>query len=224
VACFRPVLPHWGLIGLVSLFPLLGRNWSERFAIRPRATGRLLGSGAVFSLAFLAFTLVEYRYGIIQRDSDGRGGLIDASRDPTLDLYGWDQVAEKIESLDLVKDPGTFLFARFWYQSAQLAHAMGGKRPVLCYNTDDPRGFAFWSKPEEWVGHDGILVVVGEQEAMARYYRQWFSRVDPVADFWVERRGKAVRRIGIYRCTRQRVAYPFTRESETRLARNGALQ
>ena len=24
VACFRPVLPHWGLIGLVSLFPLLG--------------------------------------------------------------------------------------------------------------------------------------------------------------------------------------------------------
>ena len=24
VACFRPVLPHWGLIGLVSLFPILG--------------------------------------------------------------------------------------------------------------------------------------------------------------------------------------------------------
>ena len=24
VACFRPVLPHWGLIGLVSLFPALG--------------------------------------------------------------------------------------------------------------------------------------------------------------------------------------------------------
>ena len=26
VACFRPVLPHWGLIGLVSLFPLWGAN------------------------------------------------------------------------------------------------------------------------------------------------------------------------------------------------------
>ena len=36
VACIRPVLPHWGLIGLVSLFPLLGRNWSKRFEIRPR--------------------------------------------------------------------------------------------------------------------------------------------------------------------------------------------
>ncbi len=28
VACFRSVLPHWGLIGLVPLFPILGREWS----------------------------------------------------------------------------------------------------------------------------------------------------------------------------------------------------
>ena len=90
---------------------------------------------------------------------------------------------------------------------------------MLCYNADDPRGFAFWSKPDDWVDHDGILVVVGEHEPWARYYRRWFTQVDPVSDFWVEREGKPVRRIGIYRCTRQRVAYPFTRESETRLAR-----
>ena len=95
VACFRPVLPHWGLIGLVSLFPLLGRKWSERLETRPRQTRRMLVACAGFSVAFLAFTIVEYRYGILQRDRDGRGGLIDASRDPTLDLYGWDQVARR---------------------------------------------------------------------------------------------------------------------------------
>ena len=38
VACFRPVLPHWGLIGLASLFPLLGRNWSARLEARPLRT------------------------------------------------------------------------------------------------------------------------------------------------------------------------------------------
>jgi hypothetical protein len=223
VACFRPVLPHWGLIGLVSLFPLLGQKWSERFETRPGQARRLLAAFAGFSVTFLAFTIVEYRYGILQRDRDGRRGLIDASRDPTLDLYGWDQVAHQIQSLGLVEDPGTFLFTRFWYQSAQIAHALDGKHPVLCYNADDPRGFAFWSKPEDWVGHDGILVVVGEHELMARYYARWFSRVEPVSDFWVERQGKPVRRIGIYRCIRQRVAYPFTRESETRLARSAPL-
>ena len=37
VACFRPVLPHWGLIGLVSMFPILGRAWAERLETRPAA-------------------------------------------------------------------------------------------------------------------------------------------------------------------------------------------
>ena len=202
VACFRPVLPHWGLIGLVSLFPLLGRKWSVRLEARPRPTRRFLAACAGFSVLFLAFTIAEYRYGMLQRGRDGRGGLIDAARDPTLDLYGWDQVAAVIRQRGLADKDGTFLFTRFWYQSAQLAHSLGGKHPVLCYNADDPRGFAFWSKPEDWVDHDGILVVVGEHEAMARYYSRWFARVEPVADFWVEREGKPVRRIGIYRCMR----------------------
>ena len=78
----------------------------------------MLVACAGFSVAFLAFTIVEYRYGILQRDRDGRGGLIDAARDPTLDLYGWDQVAREIHSRGLVENPGTFLFTRFWYQSA----------------------------------------------------------------------------------------------------------
>jgi 4-amino-4-deoxy-L-arabinose transferase-like glycosyltransferase len=222
VACFRPVLPHWGLIGLASLFPLLGRNWAARLDARPLQMRRFLAGCAGFSILFLAFTIAEYHYGMLQRGRDGSGGLIDASRDPTLDLFGWDQVADEIQKHQLIDEPGTFLFTRFWYQSAQLAHALGGKRPVLCYNADDPRGFAFWSKPDDWIDHDGVLVVVGEHEAMARYYRRWFASVEPVADFWVERSGKPVRRIGIYRCTRQCVAYPFTRESETRLARQTA--
>ncbi len=219
VACFRPVLPHWGLIGLVSLFPLLGRNWSKRLDARPRRTRRYLIICAGFSVVFLAFTITEYHYGMLQRGRDGHHGLIDASHDPTLDLFGWDQVADEIQKRRLVEDPETFLFTHFWYQSAQLAHAIGREHPVLCYNTDDPRGFAFWSKPDDWVDHDGILVVVGEHEAWARYYRRWFSRVELVSDFWVERSGKPVRRIGIYQCFRQRLPYPFTRDSETRLAR-----
>ena len=41
VACFRPVLPHWGLIGLVALLPILGRNWSARLEKRPEPTRRI---------------------------------------------------------------------------------------------------------------------------------------------------------------------------------------
>ncbi len=218
VACFRPVLPHWGLIGLVSLLPILGRNWSQALETRPQPTRRLLAAFGGFSLAFLCVTIVEFRSGFLQRGREGQWGLVDPQKDPTLDLYGWDQVAERIHQLGLVDKPDTFVFTHYWYQSAQLAYALHGKQPVLCYNADDPRGFAFWSRPEDWVGRDGVLVVVGEPELMARYYGRWFAHVERVADFWVERNGKPVRRIELYRCTQQRLAYPFAIDRPVRLA------
>jgi hypothetical protein len=218
VACFRPVLPHWGLIGLVPLLPILGRQWSARLESRPVPTRRFLAGCAGFSLVFLSLTIIEFRYGWLERGRDAGWGLVDARTDPTLDLYGWDQVATRIKQLGLVNDPNTFVFTRYWYQSAQLAYAMGPDHPVLCYNADDPRGFAFWSRPEEWIGRDGILVVVGEPDAQPRFFGRWFTTVVPITDFWVERNGKPVRRIELHRCIRQRVAYPFALDRDPQLA------
>jgi hypothetical protein len=219
VACFRPVLPHWGLIGLVSLFPILGRNWASRLAAQPAPTRRLLAACAGFSVLFLTFTVVEHRYGWVQRGRDGRGGFVDQRTDPTLDLYGWDEVAARIKGLGLLENPNTFVFTRYWYQSAQLACALGRAHPVVCYNADDPRGFAFWSKPQDWVGRNAILVTVGEPDGQQRYFARWFARVEPVTSFWIERSGKHVRRIELYRCSHQRVAFPFTYDRGERLAR-----
>ena len=77
VACFRPVLPHWGLIGLVALLPILGRNWSARLERRPEPTRRILTAFAALSFFILALTIVEFRYGVLQRDRDGLRGLIE---------------------------------------------------------------------------------------------------------------------------------------------------
>jgi hypothetical protein len=220
VACFRPVLPHWGLIGLVSLFPMLGRTWEARLSRQPRQTRRLLAAGAGFSVAILAIAIGEYRYGWLQRNGHGGWGLVDTRTDPTLDLYGWDQVADRIKQLGLIDDPRSFVFTSYWYQSAHLAHALGGNQPVVCYSAEDPRGFAFWSRPEEWIGRDGILVVVGEIEAWPRYFGRWFSSVEPVSDFWVKRNGKPVRRIQLYRCRDQRTVFPFATDRTERLAQS----
>jgi hypothetical protein len=170
-------------------------------------------------------TIVEFRTGWFQRGNGTRIGLLDPRTDPTLDLYGWDRVADRIRQLGLIDDPRSFVFTRYWYQSAQLAYALAGDRPVLCYNTDDPRGFAFWSRPEDWVGFDGVLVLVGnEPEVVARYFARWFTRVDPASEFWVERRGLPVRRIRLYRCTRQRVAFPFDLDRTAMVARKDAVR
>ena len=226
VACFRPVLPHWGLIGMVSLFPALGAAWQRSIQRRPQAMRRWLSVAAGFSIVLLGLTVLEHHTGCFQRGGNVRWGLFDARTDPTVDLYGWDEVARRLEEAGAFDDPEAFLFTRYWYQSAQIAHASGMKLPVLCYNIDDPRGFAFWSKPGQWVGHDGILVMINDEFMPVSFYARWFEDVKPLADFNIERGGRPFRRVRAYRLTHQMAAFPFdfspAREAAREMLRSGA--
>jgi hypothetical protein len=220
VACFRPVLPHWGLIGLVSLFPMLGLSWQQFLIRRPVAGSRWLAAAAVFSVIFLGLTILEHHTGCFQRRGDRGWSPIDTRTDPTADLYGWDEVARRLEQLGVLDDPNRFLFTRVWYQSAQLAHATEMKCPVLCYNIEDPRGFAFWSTPREWVGRDAILLLINEEFIPVSFYERWFDGILPIADFTIERGGKALRRVQAYWMFHQRVAFPFDFSPERTAARD----
>ena len=42
--------------------------------------------------------------------------------------------------------------------------------PVACYHRD-ARSYIFWSRPEDWVGRDGIFVQVEESLADAGFLR-----------------------------------------------------
>ena len=172
-----------------------------------------------FPVAMLGLTVLEHHTGCFQRGGSLRWGLFDARTDPTGDLYGWEQVADRLEKLGVLDDPGTFLFTRTWYQSAQVAHAIRLKRPVLCYNIDDPRGFAFWSKPAQWVGHDGILLMINDELIPVTFYRRWFEDLVPLADFTIERGGRPFRRVQAFRLVHQLAAFPFDFSPERAAAR-----
>ncbi len=210
VACFRPVLPHWGLVGVIPLFPELGRVLADRARLDPARTRRRVAFASAFSVALLAVTIAEYRWGWLQRGSDGKGfGVLTARIDPTAEAYGWDQVARRLDRLGVLDDPRTFLFTDNWFQSAHLAHATRLRRPVTCYNLDDARGFAFWSEPDDWLGRDGVLVVVNDANVPFSFHERWFRGFEALDDFEVERAGKPIRRVRIYRMNDQVVAFPF---------------
>jgi len=220
IACFRPVLPHWGLIGLVSLFPVLGDCWRKHADLRPGRMTRWLSIAGVCTVSLLGMTIIEHHTGCFQRGGVVRWGLFDARTDPTADLYGWDLVAEQLEELGILDNENTFLFTRTWYQSAQVAHAIHLRLPVLCYNIDDPRGFAFWSKPSQWVGHDGILLIINDEFAPVSFYRRWFQEAIPLADFTIERGGRPFRRVQAFRLVNQLAAFPFDFSPERAAARD----
>ncbi len=54
---------------------------------------------------------------------------------------------------------------------------------------------------------------------IARYFKRWFAKVEPASEFLVERNGKPVRRIRLYHCIDQRIAYPFAIDGGHQLVR-----
>jgi hypothetical protein len=85
----------------------------------------------------------------------------------------------------------------------------GTRTPVLCYNSWDARNFAFWSRSDDWIGDDGILVSLNHHAAEPYCFDRWFERIEPIGSFAVSRAGAAVRQVRLYRCVRQRHAFPF---------------
>ncbi len=207
VGCSRPVLPHWPLIGWALLLPILGDRWADRRTVAPRAARRRLWIAGLAPAVVGAILVAQVNGGIVPWRATGTG----ASRrpDPSMEMFGWDQVAAELERRGLLDRPETFLFTGGWHTTGQLAFAIGGRRPVLCYNAGDARGFAGWSDPGEWVGRDGVLVAVDDRTAEPECFAPWFERIEPLGAFAIERGGRPARSVRLFWGVRQLRAFPY---------------
>ena len=208
VACVRPILPHWPLVGFLPLMPMLGRDWAEHFEPGSFALRRRVAVLSAFPLALALAFLVQSRTGLLL-PAGGSRPLVAAAADPTLDPIVWEQVAGELRRRGLVGRPDTFLFTGTWFHSGHLAMATRYATPVLCYNPTDARGFRFWSRPADWVGRDGILVCLDNRPTEPDFYAPWFERIEPIGEYLVERGGRPVRKVRFFRCVRQTRPFPF---------------
>jgi 4-amino-4-deoxy-L-arabinose transferase-like glycosyltransferase len=210
VACVRPVLPHWTLVGFLPLFPMLGQAWERAVAVDSVRMRRRLALLATVPLLIVTLVAIHARTGFFQVGRMRGIGLVPVAQDPTVDMVGWNTVATELRRLRLLDEPESFLFTSSWYHSGQLAFATRASHtPVLCYHAWDARSFAFWSKPEEWVGRDGILLAFNDNLGEPDCYDKWFERIEPLGAFEVERGGVPLRKVRLYRCRRQTLAFPF---------------
>jgi 4-amino-4-deoxy-L-arabinose transferase-like glycosyltransferase len=219
IAFMKPVFPHWGLIGFATLIPLLAARWACKLEVRPATlTRRLL----VVGLAPVVLGLVgvaQARTGFLTHRVDVRATPRALAADPTLDLAGWREIAEGARRL---ARPGEFVFTGHWYSSGQVAFAMPEGSAVLCYSTD-PRSFGVWSRPNDWVGRDAVLVAVDDRSAEPGCFEPYFSRIEPAGEFWVSRGGRPARHVRIFRCVGQVRPFPFGPRGEDREEASGGL-
>jgi hypothetical protein len=210
VSTFRRIMPHWPMIGFVALMPLLGRTWAGRLASgRGRYAARLAALTAA-PVLLASLIVVHARTGLFQDERGRLLGLFAPSADPTVDTIRWDQIARDLAGRGLLEDPRLFLFTDSWRYSAELALAIrrSGGPPVACYHRD-ARSFTFWSRPEDWVGRDGLYVRLEDAQAQAEDYLPWFTRVEPLAVIPILRAGVTLETVYLYRCVRQTAPYAF---------------
>ena len=152
-----------------------------------------------------ALGLAQARFGVFSLPGD----------DVLQDISGWESVGDELTARGLVGKPNTFLFTAQWFDSGQLAFAIRERSPVLCYNYNDARGFAFWSKPEDWMGWDGLLVVPGDDPNPweVTMVAPYFTRVRLVAEFPMTRGGVPFRRVRVWECKEQKFPFRFTSTS-----------
>ncbi len=208
IAARGRIMPYWPLFGFIALMPLLGRAWAERLNARPVVTRRWLAATALFPIVLASMVSAQARFGLFE-DRHGRLlGLFAPKNDPTVDLIFWEQVAAELERRGLVGKPGTFLFSDSWERSAGLALALQGKAPVACYHLE-PRSYSFWSRPEEWVGRDGIFVESVRVPGAPSNYAKFFARYEPIGTAQIVRRGTVVREVYLYHGMHQTWPFPF---------------
>jgi len=210
VATYRRIMPHWPMIGFVGLLPMLGKWLSDRLDARPASTRRWLAFSLAAPLALGSLIVVQARTGLLQ-DAKGRMlGLVKPIKDPTVDTIRWPQIADALKARGLLDRPDTFLFTDYWCFSAELAMATNRPSGVACYQRDS-RSYTFWSRPEDWVGRDGIFVRLEDGLAPPTYYEPWFERVELLDSFPIVRAGTPMQTVKLYRCVRQTAPFLFGR-------------
>jgi hypothetical protein len=208
IAAQRWIMPYWPLFGFIALMPLLGRHWAQGLKTNPTVYRKWIAAVALFPVLSAALVAAQARFGLLE-DSQGRLlGLIAPKHDVTADMSCWDEVVRELQRRELLTDPRTFLFTDSWDRSAGLALATRGKAPVACYHLE-PRSFSFWSRPEDWVGRDGIFIEsVRAPGALSRYHK-FFARYESIGTVRIVRRGALVREVYLYRGTHQTWPFPF---------------
>ena len=126
--------------------------------------------------------LMQARFGLIQFPF----------RDPCIEISGWDSVGQELQARGLIDRPNTFLFTSHWFDSGQVAFAVRDRMPVTCYRQGDARGFAYWSRPDDWLGKDGLLVDADLHDDVAALYLPYFQDFEELPPIQMTRGGPPI--------------------------------
>lgn len=197
---YRSILPTWTAPGFWGLTLLLGADaarWSVRWTRR-----WLWGSGWAIGILLL-IALLHLNLGIFQQNSRYAlgEGFVAAEADASVQQVDVSQLRQGFRESGVLNQ-GEFVFTNDIFLAGQVGMAIAPltRQPVTVLS-NDPRGFAFWSEPPDWVGKTGLLVTpAGRAEATVAQYQGYFKSIVKAAEIPVRRGGAIVQTFEVYCC------------------------
>jgi 4-amino-4-deoxy-L-arabinose transferase-like glycosyltransferase len=215
---YQQVLPTWPMPGFFTATLLLGdyaARWQKRHPIGVR---RWLVGSAITIAALLLFALLQITAGTLQKNGSHAlfGGFIAPAQDATRQLVDVQQLRRGIaRSPDLLEalQSADFVFSNRFYLAGQVGMAIAPLTTLPITSLDgDLRGFAYWSKPSQWIGQDGIYIT--SDRFVNRFntpadYTPYFKQFTKLGEVLIRRGGKVINVFHVYRG--EQMVTPFPR-------------
>ncbi|MGB3136880.1 MAG: 4-amino-4-deoxy-L-arabinose transferase, partial [Nodosilinea sp.] len=216
----QQILPAWpapGYWGLVILLAAQVLTWQRQ---RPRLIRRWLWGSGLFLASLSVVALLHLRLGILQQPSTYAifGGLVPVEQDGSTELLDTTQMQRLFASTPEVSaalDQVGFIFTNEYYLGGYFAMAIHPlvDLPVTAFS-QDPRGFAFWLNPKDWMGQDALYMTIDrfvENDEIVDGYRPLFDSIEPLATVPLRRGGEVTETIHVYRASslKQPYEYPY---------------
>jgi hypothetical protein len=220
---YRDILPTWPMPGFWGTSLLLGYWAAQWQRPSPRGVWRwLVGSGLTASIILLIAAL-HVEAGVLQKPSTNAwlGGFIPVATDASTQLVDIRQLRQGfVDSPEFSQalQAADFIFTNQLFLGGQVAIALAPltTAPVTCFS-NDPRGFAFWHDPEEWLGQNGLYVTTrqfqmeggGASSARQLPYHEYFASIEPMGTIPILRGGEVVEEFLVYRANQLLKPYPW---------------
>ena len=216
---YRQILPAWPIPGFWGATLLLGQQatiWQQKS--RRWVRRWLLGSGLMVG-SILLIALLQVSAGIMQKPSQNAilGGFLAPQNDPSTELIDIQQLrAGFVESplLRAALQNSSFVFTNRYYLAGPIAMSLQPitDTPITCFDIgQDLRGFAFWSKPDQWLGEDALYITTAafkNREDLMASYRDHFSSLTAIATIPISRGGVEINVVYVYQAKTLLKPYP----------------
>ena len=214
------ILPGWPAPGFWGMTLLLGHYASLWYHQSRRRIRRwLVWTGAVVS-GLLLFALLHVSTGTLQRPGKYAlfGGVVPPQADPSRELINIAELRQRFQDTDVLAtalDTVGFVFTNEYYLGGYIDMALRPLTsiPVTAF-TPDPRGFAFWTDPENWLGQDALYITLerfAEQSEVTDRFRPYFESLEPLGTAPILRGGEATEVFHVFlaKGLKQPYIYPY---------------